>query len=120
MNERRIHTRVEYQLEFECRQYYDPAGVLKRFDMATVFTADNLSAGGLQIFSDLYMPEESVISFTLYLEQIPYVIMGRIRWVVEVSGGWRYGLEFLTIPNALYRHLRDVVRQAADQGRQIP
>lgn len=109
MTEQRLHPRVDYTTEFECRRFYDMAGNMNQFIPGAVFKVENLSPGGMQVLSEALLKSEAVPIFTLYLEQIPYSAMCRVRWRREAEDGYRYGLEFLTISNGLYNHLREVV-----------
>lgn len=111
MSERRVHPRIPVCLEFDCRRFYDANGALKQFMKNEVFRVEDLSAGGLQAVSEAFVPAGGVLSFTLYLERVPYVIMGRVRWVRPVEERWQYGIEFLSIPNMLYNHLKGVVER---------
>lgn len=105
MREHRIHERIGHHYEFTCRNYFNPFGEPKHFDEPLQFEVINLSVGGLLAKCYSVLPKDIVLQFTLYLEDIPYVVMSRIRWQEEIIDGYVYGLEFLTIPNMLHRHL---------------
>ena len=107
MKEARIHDRVRCHLEFSCRSYFDTAGNQIYFDVPAVFEVLNLSVGGVLAKSTFKVEKDMVLHYTFYLEDMPYIIMSRVRWSEEVVDGYAYGLEFLTIPNMLHRHLHE-------------
>ena len=77
---------------------------------------ENLSMGGLLARSNLNLEQESILEYTLYLESIPYCIMSRVRWKKFEGDQYCYGMEFLTISNMLYRHLKAYTKRDSFMG----
>lgn len=114
MSDRRLHHRIPYVLSFDCNHYFDQNGVEHKLESSGHFSVDDISVGGMRAKCYAYFPEGCVLQFTLYLECIPYIILTRVRWSRPLDDIWSYGLEFLSIPNMLYRHLNDLMSRNKD------
>ncbi len=113
MKEHRIHERVDYNFEIECRSYFNASGDQVFLEKPIYFKVLNLSVGGLLATSQMKIDEDVLIHYTFYLEDFPYIVMSRMRWVEEIVDGYVYGLEFVTISNMLHRHLHDYINRDA-------
>lgn len=100
MTEKRLHPRVPYSVTFECRRFFDDQGLEQAFSPGESFQVENLSPGGMQVTSTASLPIGAAPRFTLYLEQIPYSAMCRVRWRRKTPAGNRYGFEFLDTSTA--------------------
>lgn len=106
MNENRIYERVECKMDFGCKHYYTSKGEPFQMKEPIQFEISNLSIGGLMAKSNLNLEEDAILEYTFYLESIPYSVMSRVKWVKQDGESYCYGMEFLTISNMLYRHLK--------------
>lgn len=106
MGNNRFYERVDCRVSFECKFYYDPQGHLLNFRESVDFEVYNVSVGGILAVSKQDVPMEAVLEYTFYLDQVPYVVMSRIKWKKAEGDGYQYGMEFLTISNMMYRHLK--------------
>ncbi len=111
MKNQRIHERIPMSMSICCRTYVDHKGEDRPFEEPVSFDMVNLSVGGVLVKSKDYVEPEKILHYTLYLEDIAYVILSRIRWVDEIDEGYLYGLEFFVTPNMFYRHLRNFVKK---------
>lgn len=109
MGEHRIHKRKPCDMSFECQNYFTEKGVPQHFQVADHFTVHNISQGGMLISGEKTLKKDMILWYTLYLECIPYVVLSRVRWVDEGAVPLRYGVEFLSPSNMLYRHIRNFV-----------
>lgn len=116
MNNRRLHPRINYHVQFDCNQYFTPTGELHSLEVTTQFKVCDLSVGGMQATSLAWFEVDSVLQFTFYLEKIPYIILCRVRWASPLIDTWQYGLEFLSIPNMLHRHLTNLTNKNVFQN----
>lgn len=107
LRDNRIHERINCRADFTCRSYYNTAGEQIYFEKPVSFEIINLSVGGVLAMSNSALEEDMVLQYTFYLEDVPYVIMSRIKWQEKIAGGYMYGLEFLTTSNMLHRHLHE-------------
>lgn len=112
MRNHRIHERIDCQNEFTCRSYFNLSGEQIFFEMPVLLEVLNLSVGGVLVRSAQRLELDMVLQYTFYLEMIPYIIMSRIKWYEQVAGGYIYGLEFLTIPNMMHRHLHEYTHRS--------
>lgn len=106
VSENRIYDRIEYHMEFGCKNYYSPRGEACDLNNHVKFEIENLSMGGLLARSNVNLEHDSILEYTFYLESIPYCVMSRVRWKKCEADQYCYGMEFLTISNMLYRHLK--------------
>lgn len=106
LKDNRFYERISCQLSFECKFYYDKSGQLSNFDNTVAFSVRNVSIGGVLAESMQDIPMDSVLEYTFYLDGVPYVVMSRVKWKVQSQEVYQYGMEFLTISNMLYRHLK--------------
>ena len=106
MNDQRLYERIECRMAFDCKNYYTPSGEPCRLDSQVNFEIENLSIGGISARSHVNLEQDSILEYTLYLESIPYGVMSRVRWKKNDAEQYCYGMEFLTISNMLYRHLK--------------
>lgn len=109
MREQRVYDRIDFISSFDCRCYFNTNGEQLFFEEEISFETLNLSVGGLLVKSKTDLEETMVLQYTFYLECVPYIVLSRIRWKEITANGYFYGLEFLTIPNMLHRHLHDYV-----------
>lgn len=107
MQENRFHDRVPCHLQFGCKHYYKQTGEIISLGDCSDFIVENLSMGGLMARSQLELPMDAIIEYTLYLESVPYVVMSQVKWRTVLEGNqYAYGVAFLTISNMMYRHLK--------------
>lgn len=111
MRDQRVHERIDCQNEFTCRSYFNTSGEQIYFEEPVVLEVLNLSVGGVLVRSAKRLELDMVLQYTFYLEMVPYIIMSRIKWYEQIAGGYIYGLEFLTIPNMMHRHLHEFTQR---------
>ena len=111
MSERREFKRVEYHVEMECSHVIKPDGSNIHLDRPARMVMMDLSIGGIGIVSDVDFDQESILTFTLYLERVPHTIMARVQWKSIKGEMFKYGLEFIGTPNQLFRQLQRIISE---------
>lgn len=111
MKEKRIHERIPISASVYCRTYIDLHGEQQTYEVPVKLDILNLSVGGILVRSETFIEIDRVLHYTFYLEEVPYIIMSRVKWSAEIIGGYVYGLEFLMIPNMMHRHLHEFVKR---------
>lgn len=111
MKDKRIHKRKDCQLEFECQTYFGEDGVQKRMESPDCFQVLNISQGGLLVSGDRKLKEQMILWYTLYLEKVPYTVLSRVKWAETKGTPYLYGVEFLSPPNMMYRHIGHFVQE---------
>jgi len=110
VKENRVHSRVDYRVLIRCLQYYDPDGILVRFDDFIQIDVFDVSLGGIGVITKSQFPVNSILVFTLYLEDVPYSSMAQVRWCTSNEYTNRYGLELLGVSNMLHRHIKALIK----------
>jgi len=111
MTDKRKHKRIPFSMKLWCSSYHDPAGELQSFTRPVFMDIFDMSIGGLGIICKHDFAENSILHFTLYLEERPYEVMALVRWIKKDSCYHKLGTMFVGSNNALQRHLEDYINE---------
>lgn len=103
------------------KRYYDRVGYYSKIEgLKNIITEEkisseaisiNLSSVGMAfIMKDNQIEIDDMISFTLYLDNIPYESMAKVIRVRKAGEYFEIGIEFINFNNRFYKGIKDYLK----------
>lgn len=118
LTEKRRYIRVRFIQRIECKMLCeDKNSEPENLEEPLVFTAIDISVGGIGAVSEAFIEPGIILYFTVVLDHFTYDIKSEVIYCVELDDKYRIGLKVKQNEKEFIRHLKIFVAKLSLEGK---